>query len=113
MLGWKESGIFLGTPQGIANGNYSVVLTVPWANAPATVLFLRGSSVVGQCSIQQQSSYAAGAPVQRCESGPIAVTDGNLNLMVEIQRPATCDTSPQCISGQQLNVSQVTWNLWR
>lgn len=107
----KDSGILVQTPQGIANGNYSVGFTIPWANQPATLAFLRGNTEVAQCAIQEQLSYAPGSPVQQCDSGPISVSDGNLNLTLQIKHPnPSCQT---CISSQQVSVSQVTINLWR
>jgi hypothetical protein len=107
----KDSGILVQTPQGIANGNYSVELLVPWANQAATLSFVRGNTEIAQCPIQQQSSYAAGSLIQRCDSGLIAVSDGSLNVTIQIKNPnPTCSV---CISSQQLSVSQVTINLWR
>jgi hypothetical protein len=106
------STIVLGTPQGIANGNYSVVVTIPWSNQAATLSFVRAGNIeVAQCSIQMQTSYAAGAPVQRCDSGTFAVSDGKLNLAIQIKNPnPSCAT---CVWQHQLTVSQVTLNLWR
>jgi len=107
------SSLALGTPQGIPNGNYSVVLTIPWSNEAATVQFTgRGGAEVATCAVQQQLSYAAGAPIQRCDTGVIPVTDGNLGLIIRIKNPnPTCQT---CVAWpQQMTVSQITLNLWR
>jgi hypothetical protein len=108
---YKDSGIRLETPQGIANGNYSVEFAIPWANAPATLSLVRGTTEIAQCAVQQQLSYAAGSLVQRCDSGPIPVSDGNLNLTIQIKDPNP--TCPTCRSAQQLSVSRITINLWR
>ena len=108
---YKESGVLVQTPQGIANGIYSVEFTIPWANAAATVSVMRGTTEIAQCPIQQQLSYAAGSLIQRCDSGPVSVSDGNLNLLIQIKDPnPSCLT---CRSAQQLSVSKVTINLWR
>ena len=107
---FKDSGILVQT-QGIASGNYSVEFTIPWANAPATLSVVRGTTEIAQCAIQQQLSYAAGSPIQRCDSGPIAVSDGNVNVSIQIKDPKP--TCPTCRSSQQLSVSRVTVNLWR
>lgn len=106
----KDSGILVQTPQGIANGNYSVDFTIPWSNQPATLGLVRGNTEIAQCAIQQQLSYASGSPIQRCSSGTISVTDGSLNLVLQIKNPnPSCQT---CISSQQLSVSQITINRW-
>ena len=107
---FKDSGILVQT-QGIASGNYSVEFTIPWANAAATLSVVRGTTEIAQCAVQQQLSYAAGSPVQRCDSGPIAVSDGNVNVLIQIKDPNP--TCPNCRSSQQLSVSRVTVNLWR
>lgn len=106
------SVIAFGTPQGIGNGNYSMVITVPWANMAMSLQLVRGATEVASCTIQQQLSYAAGAPVQQCDTGPFTVGEGNLNLTLRIKNPnPTCQT---CVAfPQQVNVSQVTLNLWR
>lgn len=107
---YKDSGILVETPQGIANGNYSVEFMIPWANQPATMSLVRGTTEVAQCPIQQQLSYAPGSLVQRCDSGLISVSDGKLNLTLQIKNPnPSCQT---CISSQQVSVSQVTINRW-
>ena len=110
---YKDSGIQVQFPQGVANGNYSVEFMVPWSNQPATLGLVRGTGTneIAQCAIQQQLSYAAGSPVQRCDSGLISVTDGNLTLLLQIKNPnPSCQT---CISSQQLSVSNITINRWQ
>lgn len=106
------STIGIGTPQGIANGNYSVVISVPWSNAAQTLELLgTGGAPVASCNLQQQLSYAAGAPVQQCDSGPLAVTNGKLEMVVRIKNPNP--GCPNCTWPNQLTVSQITLNLWK
>lgn len=107
---YKDSGIGIETPQGIANGNYSVEFMVPWSNQAATLSISRNNTEIAQCAIQQQLSYAPGSLVQRCDSGLISVSDGRLSLILQIKNPnPSCQT---CISSQQLNVSEIKMNRW-
>lgn len=106
------SNIGIGSPQGIANGNYSVVLSVPWSNAAQSLEFLgTGGAPVATCNLQQQLSYAAGAPVQQCDTGQFAITNGKLEMVVRIKNPNP--GCPNCTWPNQLSVSQITLNLWR
>ena len=99
------SGITVSTPQGIANGTYSVRFTIARATEPLTLTVTAGGTTT-QCTLQVQLLYASTAPTQTCDTGQFAVA--NQQLLASIQ---VAWISPN--QAGELDVTSITVNRWK
>ena len=93
--------LYTNPAQPLPGGAYDVVFSIPWVGGGgAAATITRAGTVLGQCQLAQQTSYAAGAPIQTCVARIFDVTDGKLDVEIKID-------------AGQFDVSNITVNRYR